>query len=106
MTSSTTNPTEAAAPGQPGAASGQRDIELAQQHNAAPDESSAAMAAVVDIMLAAAGLRPDAIDREKLIATYAMFKPVVDALYAGPEARYEIPALVFQAAPKLTPWRP
>ena len=56
-------------------------------------------------MLAAAGLNPEATEREDLIATYAMFKSVVEALYAMPEARYEVPALVFQAAPKLTPWR-
>jgi hypothetical protein len=64
-----------------------------------PDQS-----AVVDALLAAAGLSPEATEREGLIATYAMFKPVVEALYAVPEARYEAPALVFQAAPKLTPW--
>jgi hypothetical protein len=62
------------------------------------------LSAVVDAMLAAAGLSPEATEREDLIATYAMFKPVVEALYAVPEARYEAPALVFQAAPKLTPW--
>lgn len=55
-------------------------------------------------MLAAAGLSPDATEREHLIAAYAMFKPVVEALYAVPEARYEVPALLFPAAPKLTPW--
>jgi hypothetical protein len=64
-----------------------------------------AQAAVVDAMLAAAGLRPEATEREHLIATYATLKPVVESLYAVPEARYEVPALVFQAAPKLTPWR-
>jgi hypothetical protein len=64
-----------------------------------PDHS-----AVVDAMIAAAGLSPDATEREDLIAAYAGFKPLVEALYAVPEARYEAPALVFQAAPKLTPW--
>jgi hypothetical protein len=62
-------------------------------------------AAVVDAMITAAGLSPSAAEREGLIATYSGFKPLVDALYAVPEARYEVPALVFQAAPKLTPWR-
>lgn len=61
--------------------------------------------AVVDAMLAAAGLSLGANEREDLIAFYAMFRPVVDALYAVPEARYEVPAFVFQAAPKLAPWR-
>lgn len=62
-------------------------------------------AAVVDAMLAAAGLRPGATEREVLIANYAMFRPAIDALYAVPEARYEVPALVFLAAPKLAQWR-
>ncbi|GCD90162.1 hypothetical protein [Nocardioides sp. LS1] len=65
-----------------------------------PDHS-----AVVDAMIAAAGLSPSVTEREGLIATYGGFKPLVEALYAVPEARYEVPALVFQAAPKLTPWR-
>lgn len=62
-------------------------------------------AAAVDALLAAAGLSPEPAEREELIATYAMLKPVVEALYGVSEARYEVPALVFQAAPKLTPWR-
>lgn len=61
--------------------------------------------AVVAAMLAAAGLDPDDKEREVLLATYAMLKPVVEALYAVTEARYEVPALIFEAAPKLTPWR-
>lgn len=63
-------------------------------------------AAIVDAKIAAAGLTPTAAEREALIAAYAAFKPLVDALYAVPEARYEASALVFQADPKLTPWRP
>jgi hypothetical protein len=55
-------------------------------------------------MLAAAGLAPTAQERAALGEMYAMFKPGVEALYAVPEARYEAPALVFQAAPKLTAW--
>jgi hypothetical protein len=66
--------------------------------------TEADQSAVVDAMLAAAGLSPGAAEREDLIAAYAMFKPAVEALYAVPEARYEASALVFQAAPKLTPW--
>jgi hypothetical protein len=60
--------------------------------------------AALDAMLAAAGLSPTADDRAAIGQLYAMFKPGVDALYALPEARYESPALVFQAAPKLAEW--
>jgi hypothetical protein len=60
--------------------------------------------AAVDAMLAAAGLAPSADERVALTAMYAQFKPGVEALYAVPEARYEAPALVFQAAPKLAEW--
>jgi hypothetical protein len=96
LTSSTTDHTGSTAPGHSGPAGEECDIErLAIQ----------AQAAVVDAMLAAAGLSPEATEREELIATYTMFKPSVESLYAVPEARYEAPALVFQAAPKLAPWR-
>lgn len=61
-------------------------------------------AAAIDAMLSAAGLDPSAEEREALGALYATFKPGVDALYALPEVRYEAPALVFQAAPKLAAW--
>jgi hypothetical protein len=60
--------------------------------------------AAIDAMLDAAGLNPSAGERASLAALYGVFKPGVEALYALPEARYEVPALVFQAAPKLTPW--
>lgn len=59
----------------------------------------------VDAMLADAGIVPGAADRERLLAGYAMLKPGVEALHAMPEARYEVPALVFPADPELTPWR-
>lgn len=58
----------------------------------------------LDAMLAAAGLSPSPAERTALGEMYAMFKSGVDALYAVPEARYEAPALVFQAAPKLAEW--
>jgi len=60
--------------------------------------------AAIDAMLDAAGLNPPAEEREALGRLYATFKPGLDALYALPEARYEAPALVFQAAPKLEAW--
>lgn len=58
----------------------------------------------IDAMLEAAGLDPSAEEREALGKMYATFKPGIDALYAMPEVRYEAPALVFQAAPKLQAW--
>jgi len=61
-------------------------------------------AATVDAMLLAAGLSVSPGDRRRLLAGYAMLKPGLDALHALPEARYEVPALVFLAAPKLTSW--
>jgi hypothetical protein len=60
--------------------------------------------AAIEAMLSAAGLQPSADEREALTVLYETFKPGVDALYALPEARYEAPALVFQAAPKLAAW--
>ncbi|KQX19632.1 hypothetical protein [Sphingomonas sp. Root1294] len=62
------------------------------------------MATIVDAMLAAAGLHPEPADRDELIVTYAMFRPAIEALYTVPQARYEVPALAFQAAPKLKKW--
>jgi hypothetical protein len=62
------------------------------------------MSTEIDAMLAAAGLAPSPEERAALGEMYAMFKPGVEALYAVPEARYESPALVFQAAPKLAEW--
>jgi hypothetical protein len=58
----------------------------------------------IDAMLSAAGLDPSPEEREALGQMYATFKPGIDALYAMPEVRYEAPALVFQAAPKLQAW--
>jgi hypothetical protein len=60
--------------------------------------------AAVDAMLAAAGLTVSADERAKLLEMYAMYKPGVAAMYALPETRYEAPALVFPAAPKLGEW--
>jgi hypothetical protein len=60
--------------------------------------------AAIDAMLDAAGLQPAPDERETLAKLYATFKPGLDALYALPAARYETPALIFQAAPKLDAW--
>lgn len=58
----------------------------------------------VDVMLASAGISPTADDREMMLEIYAVCRPGIEAMYALPEARYESPALVFQAEPKLDEW--
>lgn len=58
----------------------------------------------VDAMLGAAGIAPTPEEREQLLDMYTLYRPGIEALYALPEARYEAPALVFQADPKLTQW--
>jgi hypothetical protein len=65
---------------------------------------TAADAAAVDAMLAAAGLTVAADERERLLEMYAIYRPGIAALYDLPEVRYEAPALVFQAEPKLQAW--
>lgn len=59
---------------------------------------------VVDAKLAAAGVDPSDDERAALVELYATVKPGVEALYALRGVRYESPALVFQAAPKLDDW--
>lgn len=59
---------------------------------------------VVDAMLDAAGIKPSAEERDQLLEAYALHRPGVAALYEVPDARYEVPALVFQAEPKLAQW--
>ncbi|MEV4420925.1 hypothetical protein AB0L40_13230 [Patulibacter sp. NPDC049589] len=58
----------------------------------------------IDAMLAAAGLDPSPAERETIAEMYAIFKPGIDALHAMPEARYEVPALIFHADPPLQEW--
>jgi hypothetical protein len=72
--------------------------------DAAPAELLTPDAGAVDAMLAAAGLSVTPDERERLLEMYAIYRPGIEALYALPEARYEAPALVFQAEPKLTAW--
>ncbi|MDQ8044419.1 MAG: hypothetical protein AAGC46_00180 [Solirubrobacteraceae bacterium] len=60
--------------------------------------------ATVNTLLAAAGVDPSAAERETLTEMYAMFKGGVELIHAMPEARYEVPALVFEADPELTEW--
>lgn len=60
--------------------------------------------AAVDAALAAAGISVAPDDRARLLTVYATCRPAIAAMYALPEVRYEIPALVFQAEPKLQAW--
>jgi hypothetical protein len=67
-------------------------------------EEIAAHGPAVDAMLAAAGIAIAGAERRSLLEMYAIYQPAIAALYALPEVRYEAPALVFQAAPKLDAW--
>lgn len=62
-------------------------------------------AGTVDAMLAATGITVSEDERELLVQTFALYRSGIAALHAVEEARYEAPALVFQAAPKLDEWR-
>ena len=64
----------------------------------------AAIAAVVDGLLAAAGIAPTAAERARLIATYPLHRAAVDALYAIEEVRYESPGTIFVADPGFADW--
>jgi hypothetical protein len=58
----------------------------------------------LEALLAAHGLTPDPGALDELRSMFPGYARARDALYAVPEARYEVPALVFEAAPKLDPW--
>src|SRR5262245_3658022 len=64
------------------------------------------VACEMDAALAAAGLVLTPEDRRAALEVYAVLQPLVAALYEVPDARYEVPALVFDANPKLRAWRP
>ncbi|HET6509986.1 MAG TPA: hypothetical protein VFG42_24545 [Baekduia sp.] len=59
---------------------------------------------LVDLQLAAAGLDPGPVERAALHAMHAAFAPGIDALYALPAARYEVPALVFDPRTPAPEW--
>ena len=67
-------------------------------------EEIAARAPIVEAMLNAAGITLADDERRRLTEMYAMYRPGIAAMYAVPEARYEVPALLFQAAPRLQAW--
>jgi hypothetical protein len=71
---------------------------------AEPSNPGAVDEAAVDAALAAAGLNVAPEERARLLEMYALYRPAIAALYVLPEVRYEVPALVFQADPKLQTW--
>jgi hypothetical protein len=62
------------------------------------------IAATVDGLLAAAGIRPTPDERARLLAIYPSHRHGVDSLYAIDEVRYESPGTIFDAAPDFTDW--
>ena len=60
--------------------------------------------AVVDGLLAAAGIRPTDEERAGLVAMYPTWRASFDALYAIDEVRYESPGTIFDAEPRFTDW--
>jgi hypothetical protein len=62
------------------------------------------IAAVVDGLMAAAGIRPTDQERARLVATYPLHREAVDALYAIDDVRYESPGTIFVAEPGFADW--
>lgn len=60
--------------------------------------------AVVDGAILASGIPFSGEEREQLVVGYVQLRSAIGAMYALTDARYESPALVFRAAPKLDPW--
>jgi aspartyl-tRNA(Asn)/glutamyl-tRNA(Gln) amidotransferase subunit A len=85
-----------------------RHPETAAEHGDSASASALpakAHSGCVDSILTAAGLLEVAPDeRDAFAAAYAGSRAELEAMYALPETRYEVPALVFQAAPKLSQW--
>jgi aspartyl-tRNA(Asn)/glutamyl-tRNA(Gln) amidotransferase subunit A len=52
-------------------------------------------------LIGAAGLSPSAEEVGLLSESYQMMRTATEALYGVPEARYEVPGLIFEAAPEL-----
>lgn len=69
-----------------------------------PETATPDYGPAVDAMLAAAGIALSSEERGQLLEMYAQFRPGVAALCEIPEVRYEAPALVVQAEPKLAEW--
>ena len=60
--------------------------------------------ALVTLLLARAGISPSDSEIDALTKQYAELKKTIDALYAIPECRYEVPALRFDAAAPFADW--
>ena len=58
----------------------------------------------VSALLDAAGLQPSPAERAAFITVYPMLRAMVASLYAVPDARYESPALAFDARPVFDEW--
>jgi hypothetical protein len=55
-------------------------------------------------LLAEAGLAPSAEEIDAFTSSYAMLRSGIATLYSVPEARYEVPALVFSPEPTFEEW--
>ena len=62
------------------------------------------IAAVVDGLMAAAGIRPTDEERARLLVTYPLHREAVDTLYAIDDVRYESPGTIFVAEPGFADW--
>jgi hypothetical protein len=60
---------------------------------------------LVQVMLAAAGLRPSEAELAALVENYPAQRAGIESLYELPGARYEDHGLVFEADPPLADWR-
>jgi hypothetical protein len=58
----------------------------------------------VPTMLAIAGISPSPAEVEKMIVDYPFIRMSAAALYSVPEARYEVPALIFDPVPTFHDW--
>jgi hypothetical protein len=58
----------------------------------------------VPTLLAIAGISPSPEEVEKMIADYPFIRGSAAALYSVPEARYEVPALIFDPVPSFADW--
>jgi hypothetical protein len=69
-----------------------------------PAAPSAEDHAHVAQLIARAHLAPTETELEAFAKSYLMLRAGIDSLYAVPEARYEVPALVFGAEPTFEDW--
>ncbi|HWB21401.1 MAG TPA: hypothetical protein VG652_00780 [Gaiellaceae bacterium] len=58
----------------------------------------------VPTLLAIAGISPSPEEVEKMSRDYPFIRMSAAALYTVPEARYEVPALIFDPVPSFADW--